>query len=140
MTLLRWGDAYLVGETTIDHEHQMLFQLINDFYDAFQEAKRRADLMRLLTQLVLYAEKHFQHEEENMAAHAYPATQEHHQLHVELFEAIFQLNHRLETDPGPLDRDAVAFLKHWLVDHITLHDKKFGAFLEGAKGAAPVSN
>jgi hemerythrin len=140
VALLRWGDEYLVGEATIDQEHQMLFQLINEFYDAFQEAKRRSDLMRLLTQLVVYAEKHFQHEEENMAAHAYPAIEEHHLLHVELFETIFQLNNRLETDPGPLDRDAVAFLKHWLADHITLHDKKFGAFLEEAKGTVPASN
>jgi hemerythrin len=136
MQLLRWQDEYLVGQESIDREHRMLFQLINEFYDAFNESRRRSDLTRLLTQLVRYAEEHFQHEEKIMVEHAYPATDDHHKFHEELYETIYQLNTRLETDPRPLDRDAIAFLKHWLVDHILLHDKKFGAFIEEAKAAA----
>ena len=135
MRLLNWQDDYLVGDEVIDHDHKELFHMINDFYDAFQESRKRSQLSPLLTRLVHYAEQHFQREEKIMAHHAYPELEKHHLIHEELFETIFELNKRLETDPLPLDRDAVMFLKHWLVDHILQEDKKIGTFIESKKSS-----
>ena len=133
MKLLSWQDDYCVGNEMIDNDHKALFQMINEFYDAFQESRKRSQLTPLLTQLVRYAEEHFQREEKTMAYYAYPETEVHHQIHERLVETIFELNNRLELDPMPLDRDAVMFLKHWLVDHILQEDKKLGAFISAKK-------
>ncbi|MBS1169677.1 MAG: hemerythrin-like metal-binding protein [Burkholderiaceae bacterium] len=134
MPLVRWSDNYRIGHEQIDHDHQQLFALINNFSDAVEHGVRRRDIQSLLSQLVSYAEAHFQREEEIMAASGYPEVVEHHAAHTGLYETIYALNKRLETDPAPLDRAAIAFLKHWLTDHVIADDLKLGAFLAQKKG------
>lgn len=136
MHLVRWQDDYLVGDTIIDNDHKMLFAIINEFYDAFIQSRKRSDLARILTRLVNYAEEHFQREEKIMADHKFPGAAEHHAIHEELYETIFALNKRLESDPSPLDRETVGFLKHWLVDHILKHDMALGDFIRATKSGA----
>ena len=133
MSLVRWDDKYIIGNEVIDQDHRALFALINNFYDAFQESKRRRDLSVILTALVKYAEQHFQREEAIMFASGYPVCEEHHEFHTKLYETIYQLNERLESDPAPLDRQAIMFLKDWMSDHIILEDFKFGDFLRQQK-------
>ena len=38
-----------------------------------------------------------------------------------------------------IDRDAVDFLRGWLVDHIVGEDMKFSAYVEGGVDPAPAS-
>ena len=137
MSLMRWDNKYLVGQEVIDTDHRNLFQLINDFYDAFQETKSRRELAALLTKLVQYAEAHFRREEAIMQSNGYMLLGEHQMSHTKLYETIYALNERLMSDPAPMDRAAVAFLKNWLVDHVMDEDMKFGEFLREQKGASP---
>jgi hemerythrin len=137
MSLVRWDDKYIVGNEVIDSDHKALFALINEFYDAFQETKRRRDLGFILMKLVKYAEQHFQREEAIMLENGYPVQAEHHEFHTKLYETIYQLNNRLESDPAPLDRQAIAFLRGWLTDHILLEDLKLGEFLRQKKSSQP---
>ena len=97
MHLVRWQDEYLVGDNTIDADHKMLFGIINEFYDAFVQSRKRSDLTHILIRLVNYAEEHFQREEKIMAEHGFPGAAEHHAIHEELYETIFALNKRLES-------------------------------------------
>jgi len=89
MSLVRWDDKYIVGNEVIDADHKALFVLINDFYDAFQESKRRRDLGFILMKLVRHAEQHFQREEAIMVASGYPVHAEHHEFHTKLYETIY---------------------------------------------------
>jgi hemerythrin len=136
MSLVRWDNKYLVGHDTIDSDHKNLFQLINNFYDAFQETKSRRELAALLTKLVQYAEAHFRREEAIMKGSGYMLLGEHQMSHVKLYETIYALNDRLMSDPAPLDRAAVAFLKNWLTDHVMEEDLKVGEFLREQKAAS----
>jgi len=133
MSLVRWDEKYLVGDEVIDSDHRALFTLINEFYDAFQETKKRSDLVAILTKLVKYAEAHFQREEAIMHACGYMLLGEHQLSHTKLYETIYALNERLASDPAPLDRAAIAFLKNWLVDHVVTEDLKVGEFLHQQK-------
>jgi hemerythrin len=49
--LLRWDEKCRVGNDQIDQEHQDLFQLINEFYDAFAEKRERTLALHLLSRL-----------------------------------------------------------------------------------------
>ncbi len=133
MSLVRWDDKYLVGNEVIDADHKALFAMINEFYDAFQETKKRRELVAILTRLVQYAEGHFQREEAIMDANGYMLLGEHHLSHTKLYERIYSLNERLESDPAPLDRETISFLKQWLVDHVVEEDLKLGEFLRQQK-------
>jgi len=134
MSWISWKDAYRTGEEAIDRDHKTLFKLINEFHDAFQESRRRRDLLRILNQLVTYAEGHFQREEAIMAAHHYPELESHQQLHEQLYDTIYALNERLQNDPQPLEREAIAFLKNWLGDHILHYDLAFAEFVRQKTG------
>jgi len=129
MSLVRWEDKYLVGDEVIDNDHKALFALINEFYDAFQETRRRSNLVVILRKLVKYAEAHFQREEAIMDACGYMLLGEHQILHTKLYETIYALNERLDSDPTPLDRATITFLKNWLIDHVVTEDSKVGEFL-----------
>jgi hemerythrin-like metal-binding protein len=110
--------------------------MINEFYDAFQETKTRRELVAILSRLVQYAEGHFQREEAVMDASGYMLLGEHHLSHTKLYEKIYALNERLESDPAPLERETIAFLKQWLIDHVVEEDLKLGEFLRLEKPAS----
>jgi len=129
MSWISWKEDYLIGVETLDNDHKTLFGLINEFHDAFQQSRQRRDLVNILNRLVAYAEEHFDREEAAMKSHDYPETDNHHLLHEELFDTIFALNTRIETDSLPLDREIIAFLKHWLSSHILEHDLQFAYFI-----------
>jgi hemerythrin len=133
MSLMPWNDKYLIGNEVIDSDHKTLFAMLNEFYDAFLETKKRSDLIGILTRLVQYAEAHFQREEAIMDACGYMLLGEHHLSHTRLYETIYELNERLVADPAPLDRAAISFLKNWLVDHVVNEDSKIGEFLRQKK-------
>lgn len=129
MTLVRWSEDYRVGVRMIDHDHQHLFRLINDFHNAFVEKHEHKDIARVLNALIQYAEAHFQREEELMAQEEYPGLEEHAQAHGQLIEAVFTLQAQLESHAVQLSNNTVKFLRCWLTDHIIEQDKRFFRFL-----------
>ncbi|HEY5762093.1 MAG TPA: bacteriohemerythrin [Rhodocyclaceae bacterium] len=135
MSLIRWTDKFAVNQSLIDDQHRYLFQLINDFHDAYMQRQTRQDVLILLNRLIDYAQRHFEDEERIMAEKAYPQLEAHQALHVKLFEEIFALNEKLADRALNPTRDTIAFLKNWLTDHIMLHDLKFAEHLN-ASGAA----
>lgn len=135
MAFLTWNDEFLIGDATVDAEHRELFRLINDFHDHWMEARDRADIGRVLTQLVRYAEDHFQHEEAAMRDAGYPLLDEHHQVHEQLFETIFRLHDAYVNRAGTLELQTMKFVRGWLVDHIVQNDYKFRDFLARNKDA-----
>lgn len=136
MSLLNWNRAYVVGNAQVDSDHQTLFDLINSFHFAYVQNRDRTEILRLLNDLVKYAEEHFQREEKMMAAAAYPGLEQHQQIHAELFETIFVLQTKLEEASIKMEKETVEFLRHWLTDHIAEHDKEFGRFLAGSSNTA----
>ena len=128
--LLRWEEKYRVGNEQIDQEHLYLFQLINEFYDAFVEKRERALLLNLLNRLVDYAERHFTNEETLMRDAGFPGLEEHRRHHEQLFDQIFRLNARFQDRALNPTHDTVSFLKSWLADHILHEDLVFGAHLK----------
>lgn len=130
MTLLSWKDAYSVGSQEIDDEHRHLFAVINEFYDRHHAGADIAEIEKLLTQLVFYAENHFQHEEKIMAAADYPGLAPHQAEHERLVHNIFTLAADIESGKSTVDQETLTFLKSWLLDHILQHDMEFAEFMQ----------
>ncbi len=125
MAFLSWSEAYLIGNLTIDTEHKELFRLINSFHDRWQVACDHREIASLLSQLVAYAEMHFQHEEAIMAEKEYPRLEDHQRIHEAMFEKIFQLRQALEKQDTHLEMETIKFVKNWLVEHIVQSDYLF---------------
>lgn len=129
MTLLSWSREYLIGDSTIDAEHQILFSLINQFHDRWTEEQDRQKITNLLTELIRYAEQHFQHEEAIMAAASFPLLGKHHEIHEKMVERIFTLRNEYETGDQHLEQDTLKFARNWLIEHIVNQDYLFRDFL-----------
>lgn len=135
MAFLSWNKQYLIGEVTIDEQHQELFRLINDFHSQWLAQQDRKEIARILNQLVAYAEMHFQHEEIIMRATEYPLLETHHQEHEKMFETIFKLNRSFESGDLHLEQDTLRFIKNWLTEHIVHNDYLFRDFLVHRRAA-----
>lgn len=131
MALLNWNGAYQIGNAVIDGEHCKLFDLINDFHYTFLLNRDRRDILKVLNDLVRYAEEHFRHEEHIMAEHGYPELEPHRAIHARLFETLFSLQSKLEEGSIGMEKETVDFLRSWLTDHIAEEDTALGKFLAG---------
>ena len=139
MALLSWSDQYLIGNKTIDSEHQELFRLINNFHSSWLEKHAPHDIAKVLNQLIVYAEMHFRHEETIMRDAGYPKLEQHQLIHDGLIESIFRLQQSYEDKSLHLEMNTMKFVKSWLIDHILQQDYLFRDFLSRKKPADSAS-
>jgi len=137
MALLNWTSGFLTGNAGIDDQHRNLFDLINDFHFAYLGSRERDEVLSLLNALVRYAENHFQEEERLMSEAGYPELERHCRIHAGMFETIFELQEKFEAGAITADKEAVAFLRNWLTDHIATEDMAFGGFLSAGQEPPP---
>ena len=86
MNPLTWQERLSIPFPSIDEEHKMLFDLINEFYQSLTTHNRTEQILNLFTQLRSYAQLHFENEETLMLIHKYPRLDIHqveHQLFIE---------------------------------------------------------
>ena len=133
-----WKPIYSVGDEEIDHQHQALIGLMNDYYvcqlDGAHE-KAREVLARLLSLTM----KHFQEEEDRMLKAKYPYFKEHQRAHQDLLKSVDGLVREYMHTPNPETAAHLStFLKVWLTRHILGSDKKYGPYLHKlAQGQGP---
>jgi hemerythrin len=130
VAIITWREQYRVGVPLIDAEHRYLFDLINEFHDAYGSGRTPREVLTLLTRLVAYAETHFQHEEALMRQARYPGLEQQQREHEKLYAAIYRLNEKLASNGVDIDHETTRFLKHWLADHILHEDLALGDFLK----------
>src|SRR5512133_3424273 len=71
MTIL-WRQAMAIDNGIIDHDHQVLLSIINDFCELRPNIDGQAELQRTLAKLHHYANYHFAREEQLQAAANFP--------------------------------------------------------------------
>ena len=136
MALLSWSNQYLIGNDLIDAEHEELFRLINDFHTLWVEARNRQDIAKILHQLIVYAQMHFQHEEKIMEDAGYQMLAEHQKIHESMIDKIFELHPSYAEGHLRLEIETMKFVKSWLLDHILDHDYRFRNYLARTQNAS----
>jgi len=129
--LIQWNDAWRVGNSAIDYDHQMLVNITNQLWDLKQQPRvRNADVSRILGQLVDYVKRHFQREEEIFMASDYPHKASHKAMYAELTKVVEDIAKVYNKDPDLMNLDEIMdFLKRWLMDHIAKHDMGYRDFI-----------
>ena len=119
-----WRDSYSIGNASMDSEHQQLFKLAHEFFDADDRLKRAAGAIRLVN----YTREHFDHEEQRMRDAAYPDISVHVHQHTHLMGKLKEVAERVNEDAIE-PSDLKAFLTAWLVGHILTFDTTLSAYL-----------
>lgn len=124
-----WDDRYSVRVSALDDDHRRLLHLINNLQTAAHYPTGEAFERQALDELVDYTRTHFKREEELMAAHGYPAYEEHKRQHEAMIAKVEQFLEAYGKDPADTIEEMVQFLKQWLLNHIAGTDQQYSDFL-----------
>jgi hemerythrin len=133
MPLLVWSPKYSVNIRAIDAQHQQLFAMLNELYDAMQAGSGRAVVGPVLDKLLNYAAFHFDTEETLFREHGYPEDASHRAEHAALTYRTRALRRKSDTAAIGVTSETLRFLADWLNSHIVGSDMKYVEFLN-AKG------
>jgi hemerythrin len=129
MALLTWSDDYLVGVQTLDNQHNMLFNLLNELDAAMVAGQARRSIVQMLRKLLIYTRGHFSAEEAMMAAAGFPGLAQHRIQHRNLTKHVQEFEARFERGEGAANLQQLGFLRDWVTRHIQDADKEYGPWM-----------
>jgi hemerythrin-like metal-binding protein len=129
MSLVVWSDSLSVGVKSIDNQHSVLFNAINDLHTAMLKGQSRSVVGQLLHTLVDYTREHFTAEEAMMEAARYPSLAAHRIKHKDLTKQVEEYVNRYESGDITLSIQLSSFLSDWLTKHIQSTDQEYGPWL-----------
>jgi hemerythrin len=132
MALVNWSTDYSVGVNSIDKQHQILFDMLNNLHDAMKTGKGSKLAPTILKNLVQYTREHFANEEKLMSQAAYADFAGHKAEHDKLTGEVLQIVQDSEAGKLVLSMKLQDFLRNWLQAHILGSDKKYTASLQAA--------
>lgn len=133
MSTLTWDSSYSVGVELLDGQHQLLFQIINRFYNSMERNDPSEQQERYFHEVLDYTEMHFRIEETFMKQAQFPDLEAHIGVHKKLLDEATELDTSLKAGTPGAGEKAVQFLKDWLEKHIKGMDTKYTPFMHEAK-------
>ena len=88
---LAWSPRLMVGEASIDTQHQRLVELFNDLNEALHNASPQQRIAQVLTDLLEYTQFHFAHEAGLMKKFNFPGQRAHLAMHDDLVNKASEL-------------------------------------------------
>ncbi|MCL5004743.1 MAG: bacteriohemerythrin [Patescibacteria group bacterium] len=128
MPLLTWNDAYSVGVKEIDTQHQKIFELINQLYNAIVNSREKQIINSVINDLIDYANYHFSTEESYFAKFHYPDKDLHEQKHLEYRKKVNEFKENSAQNNEALSQEVLTFLEKWWTNHVIEIDKKYTKF------------
>ena len=126
-----YGDALALGVEAMDSEHHRLAMLFKEFAAAIQEEGSSERACTIMQEALALANEHFEHEEELMAATAYPAAEEEKFHHRNLRLQITTLVGDTLSMPAcnQVVLENLVVIERLLVDHINGPDRDLAVYL-----------
>ncbi len=123
--MLEWKEEYSLGLQEIDNQHIKLIELINRLYDAFIKRQQSDEVIKVIVELSEYIDVHFSTEEVYFKRFNYAETTEHIKEHHFFIEKVKEFQTQAKENKGRYVFNIINFLQDWLVNHITVTDKKY---------------
>lgn len=129
MSKIEWNDVFLLGVQPIDEHNQYLFELVNNARTYFNEGIVSDDFGLVIDALTEYTINHFKAEEQMMTAMSYPEFADHKEEHDSFAVWVAEIQKEFHNGSKSFPCILLAFLNHWVVDHISKTDFRFGHFI-----------
>ncbi len=124
-----WKNEYSVGIDSIDRQHRKLVNLINQLQTAVDYSTGEEFEREALKELVDYTKTHFHYEEDLLQKNNYPDFASHKEQHNNMIKHVEEVLAEYEKNRDTAMRNAVNYLKDWLITHINGTDKMYSRFL-----------
>jgi len=127
---IQWGDPFITGHSLVDHQHQALFEAINQFDEALASSAAPGKVDEMLAFLDRYVREHFATEEFLMVRAGFPPLDLHRAEHDRLLLRVKFIRDLREQDPSLVPPEGLSkFLGDWLQNHILIWDMALFTFL-----------
>jgi hemerythrin len=125
MALMTWDEKLSVGVPSMDAQHVVLIETLNELHGAMMKGDARNVTGPLLRNLLAYTRNHFSAEEAMLATASYPELVKHKLLHHDLTEKVEGFLARFEKGELGLNLHLLHFLRDWLANHIQKVDRSY---------------
>ncbi len=129
MALIIWSDKLSVGVRSIDEQHIVLIDAVNELHAAMMKGQGRNILGNLLCTLLVYTRNHFSAEEAMMETANFPGLAQHRIQHHELAKQVEEYVERFKQGDLTLSNRLSNFLSDWLTNHILNTDMEYGPWM-----------
>ncbi|MFA7268752.1 MAG: bacteriohemerythrin [Sterolibacterium sp.] len=127
MALTGWKDRLIVGHSKIDADHRKLVDILDQLEDAVVNHMGLETYGKVLNELIASTWAHFAYEEQLMAMHHYPQTEQHKREHTSLLHEIDVFKTRFDSHAITLSSAQLKVLEEWLTLHFMVADKALAA-------------
>jgi len=125
MELFKWDNKYIVGFQEIDNQHKIIFDILNQAYDAFMKNEHEQKLDELLKRLTDYTDYHFKTEDNYFKRFPDDSIKEHLNQHELFKQKINKFKEQYIKDKKGTFYLVIKFIKDWFVNHINSTDKNY---------------
>lgn len=125
MTLLSWDKRFSVGPPSVDAQHKLLFESLNELHSSVTRGEGKNVVGLALRTFLAYSRNHHASEEALMAKVNYPDLSGHRALHRELLITIETQLARHERGESAVTLEFLHFLREWLSHHIEKVDRAY---------------
>lgn len=129
MSAIHQGTDVRCDAASMDREHAIQLNLLNDLKAAVRGGAPDSLVYGLLDELVEHTNLHFLSEQLAMKLHTYEAQESHTLEHERLLAEVRNLKHSLATGTATDKHSLIEALRNWLVVHIQTADKALAEYL-----------
>jgi hemerythrin len=130
MPRVLWSDDLATGIDSIDAQHRRIVDLLNALQDRLEQGELvlARDVLRELVEYKVY---HCAHEEDLLKRTGYPLLKQHKRAHSAFLKQCAAYHQQAGLD-GRATREALAFLKGWMLKHIRGEDIDYANYVSHA--------
>lgn len=131
--LRQLDEGLVTGHAGIDNDHRHLYLLVDNYQKAIETEQGDAVASQVLCDLATYAAGHFEREEGLMRRIRYPEAEAHRAEHDGFLASLGELVTAYETGCPGVPADILAFLRHWMDDHLIGWDQRLVAYINALR-------
>jgi len=124
-----WSKELMVGNHTVDTQHQDIVECINALYLSSVKDHPRTEQVKILKNLIAVTVNHFNDEQDLFMASEYPHKDEHLGRHKKIIAQLGTSCSKIEAGTAAVDSEILDFLKDWLQSHILIVDRGYTSYL-----------
>lgn len=132
---IAWDPSLATGDSMIDSQHQELYRIVGELYEACYQGVDQEGVDAVLQQLLSYTVKHFGAEEDLMARTGYPSMdmRAHVAQHDDLKTRVVELVEARERGELQTAMPVVELVHKWLGTHINHVDRQVARHVKAVR-------
>ncbi len=130
MSYFDWKDEYSVGINTINNQHKVIIELMNDLFESMRDSREDMIINDVLNELLKYSNYHFNLEASLFEKYQYPLMKEHLHEHQYFIEKIKTLMKELGSNIITVPIDTLDYLKSWFQNHMMKKDIDYSLYFK----------